>query len=113
MAKIAKPTERPACNSGLNGRWEAAPQIVVKRKRRDSSAPFAVSAPVKFMELRPSMCRWPIGDPQHHETFRFCGSACASDASYCKRHNAIAHGSNRLATPRKTNFQVRPPPKVA
>ena len=28
---------------------------------------------IKFMELRPSMCRWPIGDPKHIETFRrFC-----------------------------------------
>ena len=105
--------KRPKCNSGFNGSRKAAPHVMVNWKPRASSAPLAVSVPVKFMELRPSMCRWPIGDPQHFETFRFCGSACPSKASYCKTHNAIAHASSRLGTPRKTKFQMRPPAGVA
>ena len=108
MAKIAKPIKRPTHNSGFRGGREAAPHVIVTRKRRNSSAPLAVSVPVKFMELRPRMCRWPIGDPQHFETFRFCGSACPSEASYCKTHSAIAHASSHPGTPCKTKFQMRP-----
>jgi len=105
MAKIEKATKRPACNNGFDGSREAAPGVIVNQKSRDSSAPVLVS--VKFMELRPSMCRWPIGDPKHFETFRFCGCACPSEASYCKKHNSIAHPPSRPWTSRKTNFQMR------
>ena len=105
MAKIEKSTKRPACNSGLSGRPEAAPHAIINRKSRDHSAPVVVS--VKFTELRPNICRWPIGDPQHFETFRFCGCACPSEASYCKKHNAIAHPPSRVGTARKTNLQMR------
>ena len=108
MAKIAKPIKQLTCNSGFDGRRRAAPQVMVNWKRRDSSAPVAVSVPVKFMDLRPSMCRWPIGDPQHFATFRFCGSACPSEASYCKTHSAIAHTPSRPGTLPKTKFHMRP-----
>jgi hypothetical protein len=104
VTKIEKSTKRPACNKGFSGSREVAPQVIVNQKSRDSSAPAVVS--VKFNELRPSMCRWPIGDPQHFETFRFCGCACPSEASYCKKHNAIAHPPSRVGTARKTNFQM-------
>ncbi len=112
MAKIGKPIKRPTNNSGFCGRREAAPPLMANLKRRNSSALLAASVPAKFMELRPSMCRSPIGDPQHCETFRFCGSACPSGASYCTTHAAIAHASTRPGTPRKTKFQMRPPAKV-
>jgi hypothetical protein len=106
VAKIEKSTERPACNSGFSASRAAAPQVIGNQKKsRDSLAPVLVS--VKFMQLRQGMCRWPIGDPQHFETFRFCGSACPPETSYCKTHNAIAHPSSRPAMTRKTNFQMR------
>ena len=105
MAKIDKSTKRPAGTHGLSGSREATSGIIVDRKSRDSSAPMLVS--VKFMDLRPSMCRWPIGDPRHFEAFRFCGSPCPSEAPYCKKHNAIAHLSNRPRASHKTNFHLR------
>ena len=89
MTKIGSPTKRPTSKVGFCGDPEdAAPQLVR----------------VKFMELRPSMCRWPIGDPKHIETFRFCGSACSSGDIYCEAHTAKAHAPNRPRTPRTTNF---------
>jgi hypothetical protein len=103
MTEIEKSTKRPTCNSGLNGSLKAAPRVIVNRKSCDSS-PAVFS--VKFMELRPRMCRWPIGDPQQFETFRFCGSACPSKASYCKTHNAIAHPSSRMGTSRPMDFHM-------
>jgi hypothetical protein len=105
MAKIG--------SGGVSSRREAAPQLMINRERRNNSGPFAASVPVKFMELRPSMCRWPIGDPKHIETFRFCGSACSPGAIYCKAHNTKAHAPNRPRTPRATEFQVQPPVRVA
>jgi len=104
MTKIDKSTKKPSLNNGFSGGREAA--SLVKVNGKSGSAPVLVS--VKFMELRPSMCRWPIGDPQHFEAFRFCGSACPSEASYCKAHNRIAHPPSRPGTARKTDFQMRP-----
>src|SRR5271157_632052 len=113
MAKIGSPTNRPTSKGGFCGNREAAPQLMIDRERRNKSVPLAASVRVKFMELRPSMCRWPIGDPKHIETFRFCGSACSSGAIYCKAHNAKAHAPNRPRTPRTTEFQVQPPVRLA
>ena len=105
MAKIG--------SGGVSSRREAAPKLMINRKLRSNSGPFAPSVRVKFMELRPSMCRWPIGDPKHIETFRFCGSACSSRAIYCKAHTAKAHAPIRPRTPRTTNFQLQHPVRVA
>jgi hypothetical protein len=90
----------PSRNGEFSGRPGAAADLLVNRKRRDHFAPLTATAPVKFIELRSSMCRWPIGDPQHFETFRFCGSSCLREASYCETHTAIAHAPNRPAMPR-------------
>src|ERR1700722_2857222 len=114
MAKIGSPTKRPTSKGGFCGdQEESAAQLVTNRERGNKSGPLAASVRVKFMELRPSMCRWPIGDPKHIETFRFCGSACSSGDIYCKAHTAIAHAPNRPRTPRTTNFQLQHPVRVA
>jgi hypothetical protein len=108
MAKIASPFKRPTRNGGFNGGREAALQIIVDRTRRNISTPLAESVPIKLMELRPCMCRWPIGDPQHFATFRFCGSGCPSGAVYCKTHDAKAHALNRPRTLRTNKLQGQP-----
>ena len=113
MAKIDTPTRRPTSKDGFCGNREDAPQLMIDRERRNKSGPLAASVRVKFMELRPSMCRWPIGDPKHIETFRFCGSACSSGAIYCKAHNAKAHAPNRPRTRCTAELQVQPPVRVA
>ncbi|HZZ21783.1 MAG TPA: GcrA family cell cycle regulator [Roseiarcus sp.] len=113
MAKIGSPTKRPTSKDGFCCNQEAALQLVTNRERRNKSGPLAASVQVKFMELRPSMCRWPIGDPKQIETFRFCGSACSAGAIYCKAHAAKAHAPNRPRTPRTTRFQLQHPVRVA
>jgi hypothetical protein len=55
------------------------------------------SRPVRLAELRTSMCRWPIGDPQHQEVFRFCGGACQSGDSYCADHKKMAFAPSKAA----------------
>ena len=58
-----------------------APQTV-----RDVVVP--ISEPVTIMELRESMCRWPIGDPAQSQ-FRFCGAKkLPGEGPYCACHGA-------------------------
>jgi GcrA cell cycle regulator len=44
---------------------------------------------VDLLDLKESMCRWPIGDPQD-EGFHFCGRQKAAHGSYCEHHARIA-----------------------
>jgi GcrA cell cycle regulator len=47
--------------------------------------------PVTILELRESMCRWPIGDPAQPE-FRFCGAKkLPGQGPYCACHSRIAY----------------------
>ena len=50
----------------------------------------AVSKRVTIMDLRESMCRWPLGDPTTPE-FRFCGARSITGLPYCTHHAQIAY----------------------
>jgi GcrA cell cycle regulator len=45
---------------------------------------------VTIMDLRESMCRWPMGDPTKPE-FRFCGARSITGLPYCTHHARIAY----------------------
>lgn len=45
---------------------------------------------VALVDLRDSMCRWPIGDPTTAE-FGFCGASAPSALPYCAHHCQIAY----------------------
>lgn len=45
---------------------------------------------VTLMELGPSTCRWPIGDPMSAD-FRFCGAKTENGATYCGYHACLAY----------------------
>jgi GcrA cell cycle regulator len=45
---------------------------------------------VTIMELRESMCRWPMGDPTTLE-FRFCGAKAIAGLPYCPHHARVAY----------------------
>ncbi len=50
-----------------------------------------MSERVTIMELRESMCRWPLGDPASSE-FRYCGAEAPIGAGpYCKYHARVAY----------------------
>jgi GcrA cell cycle regulator len=61
-------------------------------------APPAVVAPVALtisrrvtiMDLRESMCRWPIGDPTSPD-FHYCGDRSITGLPYCTTHAQIAY----------------------
>ncbi|HEX2136739.1 MAG TPA: GcrA family cell cycle regulator [Microvirga sp.] len=49
-----------------------------------------MSERVTIMDLRESMCRWPMGDPTKAE-FRFCGGRSVTGLPYCAHHSRIAY----------------------
>jgi GcrA cell cycle regulator len=49
-----------------------------------------MSERVTIMELRDSMCRWPLGDPSTPE-FRFCGARAGTAMPYCGYHAQLAY----------------------
>ncbi len=50
-----------------------------------------MSERVTIMELRESMCRWPLGDPTHTD-FRYCGAKMQiGNGPYCQAHARIAY----------------------
>jgi GcrA cell cycle regulator len=48
-----------------------------------------MSVRVTIVELKESMCRWPLGDPATSE-FRYCGSPTAA-GPYCGYHGGLAY----------------------
>ncbi len=50
----------------------------------------ATSQRVTIMDLRESMCRWPIGDPTTPD-FGFCGARSITGLPYCTHHAQIAY----------------------
>ncbi|MCW2282722.1 GcrA cell cycle regulator [Rhodoblastus acidophilus] len=50
-----------------------------------------ISERVTIMDLRESMCRWPLGDPTNPD-FRYCGAKMQIGAGpYCQAHARIAY----------------------
>jgi GcrA cell cycle regulator len=50
----------------------------------------AVSRRVTIMDLRESMCRWPLGDPTAPD-FHYCGDRAITGLPYCPGHAQIAY----------------------
>ena len=65
------------------------PQPVIRAQL--DSVVIPISQRVTIMELRESMCRWPLGDPSSPD-FRYCGSdAPVGCGPYCSHHANIAY----------------------
>ncbi len=59
--------------------------------KRTSGDVVPLNEHVTIMDLRESMCRWPVGDPTSSE-FRYCGGkASAGDGPYCVFHSRMAY----------------------
>ncbi|WP_342152553.1 GcrA family cell cycle regulator [Methylorubrum sp. SB2] len=74
-----------------------APDFPLEPVRAAAQAPaaaqpvaLAVSERVTIMDLRESMCRWPMGDPTKPD-FRFCGGRAITGLPYCTQHAQIAY----------------------
>jgi GcrA cell cycle regulator len=83
-------THMPAMRGNLA--FAMAPRIVeAPQPRMMAEVVVPMTEPVTIMELRESMCRWPLGDPSAPE-FRYCGGdAPIGDGPYCRFHARIAY----------------------
>ncbi|KQP30882.1 GcrA cell cycle regulator [Methylobacterium sp. Leaf104] len=61
----------------------AAPAVV-------APVSLTISRRVTIMDLRESMCRWPIGDPTSPD-FHYCGDRSITGLPYCTTHAQIAY----------------------
>jgi GcrA cell cycle regulator len=49
-----------------------------------------IDGKLTVVDLTPSSCRWPTGNPRDLKTFRYCGEA-AQGGPYCERHARLAY----------------------
>jgi GcrA cell cycle regulator len=66
------------------------PTTLEQEERLPDDIVIPVSERVTIMELRESMCRWPMGDPTTPE-FRFCGQRAIAGLPYCTHHARVAY----------------------
>jgi GcrA cell cycle regulator len=60
------------------------PIINIEPKRKENGTLISV------LELTPTMCKWPIGDPTDPD-FGFCGAKAHGSWPYCAEHGAVAY----------------------
>jgi GcrA cell cycle regulator len=98
-ASAAKPVETekpsapaPAPEPVVAVGHRPAPEFPPVAVRPVAGEPVAIptSQRVTIMDLRESMCRWPLGDPTTPE-FRFCGARSITGLPYCTHHAEIAY----------------------
>jgi GcrA cell cycle regulator len=64
---------------------------VAPAPRPEEDVVIPISERVTLLELRESMCRWPMGDPTTPE-FRFCGAKSpVGSGPYCSYHAQVAY----------------------
>jgi len=89
LAKTAASAPEPVETFDVNDEAEEVVAFTVDVPATDEVA-LPTSERVNIMDLRESMCRWPIGDPTTPE-FRFCGGQSAPGVPYCDHHCQIAY----------------------
>jgi GcrA cell cycle regulator len=76
-------------NLALSAEVRPAPAPAPRSSSEEVVVP--ISQRVSIMELRESMCRWPLGDPSSAD-FRYCGSKNQTGTGpYCAHHARIAY----------------------
>ena len=86
---------RPIVPKPLGGKGRVARIFHVQPKkvakpRIERDLPVPEMAMITVVELTPTTCRWPIGDPSDLDTFRYCGN-WAVDRPYCPHHCGLAY----------------------
>ena len=70
----------PMLQAAIETKYQPAEEVVIPISQR-----------VTIMELRESMCKWPLGDPMSPD-FRYCGAKSPlGGAPYCDSHAKVAY----------------------
>ena len=98
LKTVAPPTRSPIAQGAVTLMMRADNTIAIHagalglaqtHPSGDNIVPLAET--VTIMDLRESMCRWPVGDPSSSE-FRYCGSkAPIGEGPYCAHHSRMAY----------------------
>lgn len=93
LANKPKTASGPAKPRKRRGRDPArSPQLhAIVREKLTTDVPKPVATPagrgVRFMDIGPQQCRWPVVDGHAMDTFRFCGAPAAhEDCPWCEHH---------------------------
>ncbi len=82
--------ERPAASEPTTGAPVVERIALAKPTLVIADALLLTSRPCTLMQLRPTSCRWPFGDPKK-PSFRYCGAVKEYELSYCPTHRQLAH----------------------
>jgi GcrA cell cycle regulator len=89
--RVATPPAVTRVNVALAPRpAQPRPVAVAAPELLEEEVVVPLSERVTIMELRESMCRWPLGDPTTPE-FRFCGARSITGLPYCTYHARVAY----------------------
>jgi GcrA cell cycle regulator len=69
---------------------QLAPQTQLQPARIEEDVVVPMSLRVTIVDLKESMCKWPLGDPVSSE-FRYCGSPAHGSGPYCQHHGKLAY----------------------
>jgi GcrA cell cycle regulator len=87
----ARPPVAPVVHGNLALAAEARPAPAPAPRSSGEEVVIPISQRVSIMELRESMCRWPLGDPSTAD-FRYCGAKNQTGLGpYCAHHARIAY----------------------
>lgn len=82
LKKVAKPVAKPT-----RPVVQSEPEVAVKSAKKVKPGK---NKGVKLVDLKPTSCRWPEGDPKESD-FHFCGKEAVPGKSYCEEHCAVAY----------------------
>jgi GcrA cell cycle regulator len=67
-----------------------AVQPMMQAVRLEEEVVVPMSLRVTIVDLKESMCKWPLGDPTSSD-FRYCGSPAHGTGPYCQHHGKLAY----------------------
>jgi GcrA cell cycle regulator len=67
---------------------QAEPELHTVRIEEQVVIPMSLR--VTIVDLKESMCKWPLGDPTSPD-FRYCGSQATGAGPYCQHHGKVAY----------------------
>ena len=68
----------------------AEAELEAQPARLEEEIVVPMSLRVTIVELKESMCKWPLGDPISPD-FRYCGSPAYGGSPYCQHHSKLAY----------------------
>jgi GcrA cell cycle regulator len=87
----SRPAATPVVHGNLALAADLRPAPAPAPRRASEDVVIPMSERVSIMDLRESMCRWPLGDPSTPD-FRYCGAKMQIGAGpYCAHHARIAY----------------------